>query len=94
MKKALVLVREKKHPVAIFKELEEQGKLDFDWKKVFEIFKKPDVDKGLKIKFGKLDAERVKKILVEEHDFSLERISNGLEKLNEVKKGIAQQRLF
>lgn len=93
-KKSLVLVREKKYPVAIFKELEEQGKLDFNWKDVFEIFKKPDVTKKAKVNFGKLDAVRVKKILVEEHDFSLERISNGLDKLNEVKKGSAQQRLF
>ncbi len=93
-KKALTLVREKKHPVAIFKELEEQGKLDFNWKEIFEIFKKPDVTRGMKIKFGKLDGERVKKILVEEHDFSLERVEKQLEKLNDVKKGSAQQRLF
>ena len=92
-KKALALVKEKKYPVAIFRELEEQGRLDFNWKDVFEIFKKPNVAK-VKVVFPKLDGERVKKILVEEHDFSLERIENSLGKLNEVKKESAQRKLF
>ena len=52
-KKALSLVREKKYPALIFKELEEQGRLDFDWKEVFEIFKKPNV-KREKVVFPKL----------------------------------------
>jgi len=92
-KKALALVREKKYPVRIFKELEEQGRLDFSWKEVFEIFKKPNVKKEIII-FPKLDESDVKRILVDEHDFSLDRINRGLEKLKEVKKQSAQQKLF
>ncbi len=90
-KKALALVKEKKYPVAIFRTLE--GKLDFDWKVVFEIFKKPNV-KHEKIKFPKLDKDKVKSILVEEHDFSLERVEKHLDKLNEIKKQSAQKKLF
>jgi hypothetical protein len=40
--------------VKIFEELEEQGRLDFDWKEVFEIFKKPNVSKE-KLKFAASD---------------------------------------
>jgi len=92
-KKALALVKEKKFPVKIFGELEEQGKLDFDWKKVFEIFKKPNVKK-IKVEFPKLDEEKIKKILVEEHDFSESRVEKQLEKLRDVKKKGAQKTLF
>ncbi len=53
-KKAINLVKEKKYPVQIFKELEEAGRLNFDWKQVFEIFKKPNVKK-MKITFPKFE---------------------------------------
>src|SRR3989338_291222 len=56
-KKALALVKEKKYPVNIFSELGEQGKLDFNWQEVFQIFKKPNVER-IKLKFPKLDEER------------------------------------
>ncbi len=92
-KKALALVREKKYPVKIFSALEEQGKLDFDWRAVFEIFKKPNVSKE-KVKFPKLDSVRIKEILVKEHDFSLERVEKQLEKLGAIKKKGEQKTLF
>ncbi len=92
-KKALALVKERRYPVRIFDELEKQGKLDFNWKDVFEIFKKPDVKK-IKVKFPKFNIEKVKEILVEEHDFSLERIDKALDKLKEIKKEGGQQKLF
>ena len=92
-KKALTLVREKKYPVMIFKELEEQGRLDFDWKQIFEIFKKPNVKKE-EVIFPKMNLAKVKEILVERHDFSLERVEKQFEKLKEVKKESAQKKLF
>ncbi len=90
-KKALALVKQRKYPVEIFKEVEYQ--LDFNWQDVFEIFKKPDV-KAIKIKIQTLSEEKNKKLLVKEHDFSLERIEKQLEKLREVKKQSAQKTLF
>jgi len=92
-KKALALVKEKKFPVKIFAELEQAGRLDFDWQTVFEIFKKPNVSKE-KIKFPKLDEKKVKEILVKRHEFSLERVEKQLEKLHEVKKQAGQKTLF
>ncbi len=90
-KKALALVKQKKYPVEIFREVEHQ--LDFNWQEVFEIFKRPNV-KSVKIEFPRLDEEMIKKILVEEHDFSLERVEKNLEKLRAEKKKGAQKTLF
>lgn len=92
-KKAITLVREKKYPVQIFKWLEEQGRIDFDWKRVFEIFKKPNVNKQ-KVVFPKFSPEKIKEILVEKHDFSLERVEKQIGKLHEMKKEAGQARLF
>jgi len=93
-KKALALVREKKYPIKIFSELEEQGRLDFDWKEVFEIFKKPNVIKDAKIEFPKFDEKKIKEILVERHDFSEKRVDNQIAKLKELKERKNQRTLF
>lgn len=90
-KKALALVRQKKYPVQIFHDIEEL--LDFNWQEVFEIFKKPNV-KSAKINFPKMNEGKIKKILVEEHDFSMERIEKQFEKLKEEKKKSMQSKLF
>jgi len=92
-KKALSLVKEKKYPALIFKELEEQGRLDFDWKAVFEIFKKPNVKKE-KIEFPKLDENKIKEILVNRHEFSMERVEKQLDKLHDIKRQAGQKTLF
>jgi len=90
-KKALALVKQRKYPVQIFKEVEHQ--LDFNWQEVFEIFKRPNV-KSVKIDFPKLSEEKIKEILVKKHDFSIERVDNQLEKLRAEKRMGAQKRLF
>jgi len=92
-KKALSLVREKKYPALIFKELEEQGRLEFDWKEVFEIFKRPNVKKE-KIEFPKINPGKVKEILVERHQFSMERVEKQLDKLKDIKEKGKQKTLF
>lgn len=90
-KKALALVKERKHPIHIFGEM--GGRMDFDWKVIFEIFKKPNVI-DVELKFPKLDKKRVVEILVDRHDFSKERVEKNLEKLHAVEKGKAQKTLF
>jgi len=90
-KKALTLVKSKKYPVAIFEEVE--AKLDFDWKVIFEIFKKPNV-KRTSFEFPKVNEEKIKELLVDEHGFSGERIEKQLEKLRYVKRQSAQKTLF
>jgi len=90
-KKALGIVRARKAPSLIFKQVEPE--LDFNWQEIFELFNKPDVAKGIKIKFPKFDEDKVKQILLE-HDFSEERIDSALAKLNEAKEKGKQKTLF
>lgn len=87
-KKALDLVKKFKQPVLIFESVEEQvmslpEEDRFDWKEIFELFHKPDVIKE-DFGFGKVDEEKIKKILVKEHDFSEDRVEKQLEKLREL----------
>lgn len=94
-KKALGFVRDYKFPLAIFEAMQERfGPLDFDWKVIFELFKKPNVDSKVKVSFPKVNEERVIQLLVKEHAFSLDRVEKQLEKLRGVKKQSGQSRLF
>ncbi len=90
-KKALSLVHEKKYPVHIFKAVED--KLDFNWQDVFEIFKKPNVSRD-KVVYPKINENEIKRILVSEHNFSLERVENQLAKLHTIKRENQQKTLF
>jgi flap endonuclease-1 len=87
-KKALQIVQKYKQPVFIFESVEEQimslpEEDRFDWKEIFELFHKPKVI-DLDFNFGKIDEKKIKKILVEEHDFSEERVDKQLEKLRKI----------
>lgn len=93
-KKALALVKQKVYPVAIFEEITERfGDVGFNWREIFEIFKKPNVSKQ-KVLFPKFDENKIKEILVERHEFSLERIENSIAKLKEIKSSKTQSTLF
>ncbi len=87
-KKALDIVKKFKQPILIFKEVEEKimslpEEDRFDWKEIFELFHKPNV-KESDIKFGKVDEDKIKEILIDKHDFSEKRVEKQLEKLREV----------
>lgn len=88
-KKALQLVKLKKTPIQIFKNLE----IDFDWKEIFELFKKPDVNKIEKIEFPKLNEDKIREILLK-HDFSEDRVEKQIEKLKNIKSKSQQKTLF
>lgn len=96
-KKALQIVQKYKQPVLIFQSVEEQmmslkEEDRFDWQEIFQLFKKPDVIDS-EIIFPKIDEEKIKKILVEEHNFSDERIEKQLERLREVEEKSKQKGL-
>lgn len=93
-KKALALVKQKIYPVSIFEEVvERHGDLGFNWREIFEIFKKPNVSKH-KISFPKFDEDKIKEILVRRHEFSEERVENQIAKLRELKAKKGQTSLF
>ncbi len=76
-KKALKLVKEKKNPQEIFQSVE----CDFDWKEILDVFKKMPVQKKYSLTWKECNEERVKKILVDDHDFAEERVDAVLQKL-------------
>ncbi len=87
-KKALQIVKKFKQPILIFKSVEEQimnlSEEDrFEWREIFELFHKPNVSNAL-FKFGKVDEKKIRQILVNEHDFSDERVQKQLERLREI----------
>ncbi len=87
-KKALQIVKKFKQPVLIFKSIEEQilglpEQDRFNWKEIFELFHKPAV-KDEEFKFEKIDEEKIKEILIEEHDFSEERVEKQLKRLKNI----------
>jgi flap endonuclease-1 len=96
-KKALDIVRKYKYPVEIFKSVEEQimslpEEDRFEWTEIFELFHKPKV-KDVELEFPKINREKIKKILVEEHDFSEERVDKQIDKLKETKEKNKQKAL-
>ena len=96
-KKALDIVRKYRQPVFIFKSVEEQimslpEEDRFDWQEIFELFHKPKVI-NVDFEFKKIDEEKIRKILVEEHDFSEERVEKQLERLRELKEKRKQKGL-
>ena len=87
-KKALELVQRFKQPVLIFNAVEDKIKAlpkedQFDWKEIFALFRNHNVSKE-KIVFPKINVEKVKEILVQKHEFSGDRITNSLEKLQKI----------
>jgi flap endonuclease-1 len=96
-KKALQIVRKFQQPFLIFESMKEQMENlpeedKFDWQVIFELFHKPDVSNSL-FKFGKVDEKKIRQILVEEHDFSDERVQKQLERLREINEKNKQKNL-
>jgi len=87
-KRALQIVKMYKQPVLIFKGVEEQlmslkEEDKFNWQEIFELFHKPNVV-NVDFNFKKLDEDKIKKILIEEHDFSEARVDKQLDKLRDL----------
>jgi flap endonuclease-1 len=78
-KTALRLVHQHKSFNKIFKEV----KADFNWKEIYAIFKRMPIIENYQLKWKKPDANKINKILVEEHNFSKERVEKVLNRLLE-----------
>ncbi len=76
-KNALKLVKQYKNYDELFKKVN----ADFDWKEIYEIFKKIPVNKKYDLKWDNVNEDRVREILIENHDFSKERVDKIFETL-------------
>lgn len=96
-KKALGIVSQHEAPVLIFDhmaKLAAEGKVpypDFKWEEIFSIFKTPNVTRDYKIEFKKIDKEKIKDILVKEHEFNEERVDNAIAKILEMEESKKQK---
>ena len=73
----------------MFKEVQ----ADFNWKEIYAVFKSMPVMKEYQLKWKNPDEAKIKELLVEQHDFSEERVDKTLEKLTKLKKEKEQQGL-
>ncbi|MCD6367477.1 MAG: flap endonuclease-1 [Candidatus Aenigmarchaeota archaeon] len=83
-KRALELVRTKSVEKVI-EEIKKDWKFDVKPEEILEFFENPPVEKNCELKWKEPDEEKVKKILCDEHDFSVERVENTLAKLRDSK---------
>ncbi len=83
VKTAFKIVKEKKTLDAVMQTV----KWNFDTKpeEIFEFFKNPPVE-DVEIKKNELQPEKLREMMVEEHNFSEERVNKVIEKLQNVKK--------
>jgi len=88
-KKALELVRQYKSLDRIKKVLNLPDEID----EIFNFFLNPPVNENVEIKFGEIDKEKILKFMVDERNFSEERVLNALNKLEEARKKFKQTSL-
>ncbi|MEK6981928.1 MAG: flap endonuclease-1 [Candidatus Micrarchaeota archaeon] len=87
-KTALKIVKE----VGSFSGLKEYVKQKYNYEfeehidEVYDFFTNPPHNREVKIEFGKMDHDKISKILVERHDFSLERVEKLISDIEKVVK--------
>jgi len=90
-KTALKLIKENETLDKVLKKVE--WTFDIDPHKIYEFFLNPPVLKKYEIEWKIPDRDKLFELMVEEHDFSKERVENALNKLMEVKREGTQSRL-
>jgi len=89
-KKALALVKEKGNDFEVlFKSAKWNDFFDFSWKVVFDLIKNMPVTDDYNLEWNRIDTDRVKKLLVEKHDFNEDRVETTLKR---IKKEAGQQK--
>jgi len=90
-KTALKMVKEHKNLDKVLEQIE--WKFDVDAHKIYDFFLNPPVSEKYKIEWGQPDKDKLIELMVEEHDFSKERVENAVNRLMEAKREGTQSRL-
>lgn len=81
-KNALKLVKQHKSDFnSLFMETKWNDFFDFEWTEVYYLIKKIPTTDDYELKWKNADDEEIFRLLVDEHDFSVERVKSTLEKL-------------
>ncbi len=92
-KKALKLVKEFNDLEKLFEEAKWNEHFDISWKKVYDTLKNIPTTDDYKIKWENFNRDKIIKLLVDEHDFSINRVNSLLEKLEDANKEKQQKSL-
>lgn len=92
-KKGLKLVKEHPEPKELFDVAKWEEHFDFDWQEAYNLFTDMPVTDEYELKWTGVDSDAVRKVLVERHDFSKNRVDLVLEKLEKQGKDRAQKGL-
>lgn len=92
-KNALKLVKEHKDNEKLFKEVKWDEHFDHPWQEVFDTIKKMPVSDRYDLQWREPDREKLVRLLCDEHDFSLKRVEDALEKLGKLKEKKSQKGL-
>lgn len=86
-KKALKLLEKHKDDFdAVFNDAKWSESFDVDWKKIFKTIKDMPVSDKYKLDFKRPDYDAIKSLLVDEYEFSEDRVSSTLDKLEKASK--------
>lgn len=77
----------------LFNDVKWQDHFEFPWNEVFDLIKSMPVDENYELKWNGIDEEKIKKILVDKHEFSEERVNNQIENLLKAKSKGGQKGL-
>lgn len=77
----------------LFNDVKWQDHFEFPWDEVFDLIKNMPVDENYELKWNGIDEEKIKKILVDKHEFSEERVNNQIENLLKAKSKGGQKGL-
>lgn len=82
-KKALKALKSEKDLDKVFEDIGWSKQYDFSWKKIMDVIKGMETSDDYELNWGDPDEDRIKKLLVDEHDFSINRIEAGLKRLKD-----------
>jgi len=92
VKKALSLIKENSIE-EVFEKVGWNNYFDVDWKHIYNIFTSMEVNKDYSLEWKEFDKEAIINFLVEEHDFTKERVERALSRLDKVKEERKQSSL-
>lgn len=93
-KTALKLIHQfKDNFEALFEKVEWDKHFGFSWQEIFDLIKNMPVTDTYQLKWKEPDEKRIKELLIEEHNFSKERVEKRLETLRKTKEKQSQKGL-